>query len=138
MQLSHNLPSVGVLAENQLHKGSSVVKLSHCLVSHAWRAHIHVSYSHILIHKKTAQTLLYSNENINIRHQASQSPSLLASHLNILYLQDTSQLESCGLLSPAQDTTGKSEKCHTSSLVICQEKKPFPEMKVECQGYNDN
>lgn len=84
------------------------------------------SHSHLLFlffdPQKMAKILLYSNENINIRHPASQSPSLLASHLNSSYLQDTAQLESSGLLSPARDTTGKSERCHTSSLVICHER----------------
>lgn len=84
------------------------------------------SHSHLIFSlfdpQKMAKILLYSNENISIRHPASQSPSLLASHLNISYLQDTALLESSGLLSPARDTTGKSERCHTSILVICHER----------------
>lgn len=81
------------------------------------------SYSHFLIRKnKKAKILSYSNENINIRHPASHGPSLLASRLNISYLQERARLESSGLLSPARDTTGKSERCHTSSLVICHER----------------
>lgn len=115
-------PPFWLLAVNKV---SGTVKLSHCLVSHAQRTR--TSYSHFFFvpQKKMAKILLYSNENINIRHQASHSPSLLASHLNISYLQDTAQLESYGLLSPAQDTTGKSKRCHTSSQVICHERSPF-------------
>lgn len=78
-----------------------------------------------LIQIKWQRLFLYSNENINIRHPASQSPSLLASHLNISYLQDISRFESSGLLSPARETTGKSETCHTCSPLMCHERTPF-------------
>lgn len=106
----------------QFDKGDDTVKTSplscqSCLKN----SHSHLLFS-LFDPDKMATILLYSNENINIRHPASQSPSLLASHLNISYLQDISQLESSGLLSPARETTGKSETCHTSSLVICHER----------------
>lgn len=103
-------------------KGSDSLKLCYCLVSHAWRTYISYSPFFSPNPDNMAKILLYSNENINIRRPASHSPTLLASHLNISYLQDTSQLQSSGLLSPAQETTGKSETCH--SRVMCHERTP--------------
>lgn len=116
------------LVKQHFDKGGGTVKLPHCLVTHARRTRIHISRSRslsFLIQIKWQRLFLYSNENINIRHPASQSPSLLASHLNISYLQDISRFESSGLLSPARETTGKSETCHTSSPVMCHERTPF-------------
>lgn len=123
------MPPARALVKQHFDKGGATVKLPHCLVTHARKTRIHISYSHslsfFLIHIKWQRLFLYSNENINIRHPASQSPSLFASHLNISYLQDISWFESSGLLSPARETTGKSETCHTSSSVMCHERTPF-------------
>lgn len=126
------MPNACSLVKQHFDKGGGSVKLPHCLVTHTPRTHIHISHSlslshslYFLIQIKWQRLFLYSNENINIRHPASQSPSLLASHLNISYLQDISRFESSGLLSPARETTGKSETCHTSRAVMCHERIPF-------------
>lgn len=120
LRLTHN-PFFWRCCKASFDKGSDSLKLCYCLVSHAWRTYISYSPFSPPNPDKMAKILLYSNENINIRHPPSQSPTLLASHLNISYLQDTSQLQSSGLLSPAQETTGKSETCHTASRVMCHE-----------------
>lgn len=123
LHLTHN-PLFWRCRKAPFDKGSDSLKLCYCLVSHAGRTYISYSPFFFPNPDKMAKILLYSNENINIRRPASESPALLASHLNISYLQDTSQLQSSGLLSPAQETTGKSETCHTTSRVICHERTP--------------
>lgn len=70
--------------------------------------------------KKWAKILLYSNENINIRLPSFTKSVTLS--ISFKYLKSSRHIyESSGLLSPVQDNIGKSERCHTPSLVISQD-----------------
>ncbi len=58
------------------------------------------------------------------------------SHLNSLYLQDTSSGDSFGLWSPARDTS-LAGKCHASKSVIHHERTPFKDEQNNCQCGNE-
>ncbi len=58
------------------------------------------------------------------------------SHLNSLYLQDTSSGDSFGLWSPARDTS-LAGKCHASKSVIHLERTLFKDERNNCQCGNE-